>query len=158
MQRFSTTENKVFALYKDQYDEILQTGETPNNLQIAQKFIANGYDVFLLANPHNTKSADFIIRQKNKLFYVEGKTSSGGSALSVRLSEGAKQANRIAINFSIIPQFHDLYHQTRKAFENNEFLTNLYIFKGSVLVEINKDIALSPKYDKLLSALWNKRK
>ena len=41
MQRFSTTENKVFALYKDQYDEILQTGETPNNLQIAQKFVAN---------------------------------------------------------------------------------------------------------------------
>ena len=146
------------TLYTNQYDEILKTGETPNNLQIAQKFIANGYDVFLLANPHNTKSADFIIRQKNKLFYVEGKTSSGGSALSVRLSEGAKQANRIAINFSIIPQFHDLYHQTRKAFENNEFLTNLYIFKGSVLIEINKDIALSPKYDKLLSALWNKRK
>ena len=158
LKRLSLAENKIYTLYTNQYDEILKTGETPNNLQIAQKFVANGYDVFLLANPHNTKSADFIIRQRNKIFYVEGKTSSGGSALSVRLSEGAKQANRIAINFSIIPQFHDLYHQTRKAFENNESLTNLYIFKGSVLVEINKDIALSPKYDKLLSALWNKRK
>ena len=88
LQRFSTAENKIYTLYTNQYDEILKTGETPNNLQIAQKFVANGYDVFLLANPHNTKSADFIIREKDKLFYVEGKTSSGGSALSVRVSEG----------------------------------------------------------------------
>ena len=158
LQRFSTAENKIYTLYTNQYDEILKTGETPNNLQIAQKFVVNGYDVFLLANPHNTKSADFIIRQKNKLFYVEGKTSSGGSALSARLNEGAKQANRIAINFSIIPRFHDLYHQTRKAFEKNESLTNLYIFKGSILVEINRDIVLSSQYDKLLSTSWNKRK
>ena len=54
----------------------------------------------LLANPHITKSADFIVRQKNKLFYVEGKNSSGGSALSVRLSEGARQSEIIAVNFS----------------------------------------------------------
>ena len=92
MQRFSTTENKIFTLYKNQYDEILKTGEIPNNLQIAQKFVKNGYDVFLLANPRITKSADFIVRQKNKFFYVEGKNSSGGSALSVRLSEGAQQS------------------------------------------------------------------
>ena len=143
MQRFSTTENKVFALYKDQYDEIQQTGETPNNLQIAQKFVMNGYDVFLLSNPKATKSADFIIRRRNCLYYVEGKTSTGGSALSVRLSEGAKQANRIAINFSIIPQFHDLYHQTRKAFENNEFLTNLYIFGLLVKMRPQKDKKVS---------------
>lgn len=117
LQRFSTAENKIYTLYTNQYDEILKTGETPNNLQIAQKFVVNGYDVFLLANPHNTKSADFIIRQKNKLFYVEGKTSSGGSALSVRLNEGAKQANRIVINLIGKKRGKSLLSEIKKAFE-----------------------------------------
>ncbi|MBR5434657.1 MAG: hypothetical protein IK117_09510, partial [Bacteroidales bacterium] len=38
LQRFSTAENKIYTLYTNQYDEILKTGEIPNNLQIAQKF------------------------------------------------------------------------------------------------------------------------
>ena len=84
LQRFSTAENKIYTLYTNQYDEILKTGETPNNLQIAQKFIANGYDVFLLSNPKATKSADFIIRRRNCLYYVEGKTSTGGLLVVVR--------------------------------------------------------------------------
>ena len=32
--RFSTAENKIYTLYTNQYDEILKTGEIPNNLQI----------------------------------------------------------------------------------------------------------------------------
>ncbi|MBO7125617.1 MAG: hypothetical protein J6V74_07245 [Bacteroidales bacterium] len=68
LQRFSTAENKIYTLYTNQYDEILKTGEIPNNLQIAQKFVNNGYDVFLLSNPNATKSADFIIRQRNRVF------------------------------------------------------------------------------------------
>ena len=56
LKRLSMAENKIFTLYTNQYDEILKTGEIPNNLQIAQKFVKNGYDVFLLANPRITKS------------------------------------------------------------------------------------------------------
>ena len=104
LQRFSTIENKIYTLYTNQYDEILQTGETPNNLQIAQKFVANGYDVFLLSNPKATKSADFIIRRRNCLYYVEGKTSSGGSSIEHRFEKGATQADRIAVNFIGLPQ------------------------------------------------------
>ena len=87
LKRLSLAENKIYTLYTNQYDEILKTGETPNNLQIAQKFVANGYDVFLLSNPKATKSADFIIRRRNCLYYVEGKTSSGGSSLVHRFEK-----------------------------------------------------------------------
>ncbi|MBR4689565.1 MAG: hypothetical protein IKO90_03765 [Bacteroidales bacterium] len=99
LKRLSMAENKIFTLYTDQFDEILKTGEIPNNLQIAQKFVENGYDVFLLSNPKGTKSADFIIRTRNCLYYVEGKTSSGGSSLVHRFEKGAEQADRIAVNF-----------------------------------------------------------
>ena len=158
LKRLSLSENKIFTLYTDQYDEMLKTGEIPNNLQIAQKFVANGYDVFLLSNPNATKSADFIIRKRNCLYYIEGKTSTGGSALSIRLSDGAKQSDKIVINFIGFPSFHALFHQSRKIFEGNDALSTLYFFKGSRLIKITRDIALSKKYDKLLYSLWNAKK
>ncbi|MBP5722115.1 MAG: hypothetical protein J6X18_00825 [Bacteroidales bacterium] len=55
LQRFSTVGNKILTLYANQYNEILKKGETPNNLQIAQKLVDNGYDVFMLSNPKGTK-------------------------------------------------------------------------------------------------------
>ena len=156
--RFSTAENKIYTLYTNQYDEILKTGEIPNNLQIAQKFVANGYDVFLLSNPKATKSADFIIKQKNKVFYVEGKTSSGGSALSVRLSEGAKQADRIVVNFYTYPSLKDLIAEVLLAFERNSNLKQLILFKGSRLISVERDLFESTYFEKQFKMIWNVRK
>ena len=156
--RFSTAENKIYILYANQYDEILKTGEIPNNLQIAQKFVANGYDVFLLSNPKATKSADFIIKQKNKVFYVEGKTSSGGSALSVRLSEGAKQADRIVVNFYTYPSLKDLIAEVLLAFERNSNLKQLILFKGSRLISVERDLFESTYFEKQFKMIWNARK
>lgn len=154
LKRLSLVENKIYTLYTNQYDEILKTGETPNNLQIAQKFVGNGYDVFLLANPHTTKSADFIIRKKNCLYYVEGKTSSGGSALTVRLSEGAKQADRIAVNFIGSPQINMLSAEITNIFIQRATLLRIYLFKKSRLLVINRDMALSKKFNDIFYNLW----
>lgn len=158
MQRFSTTENKVFALYKDQYDEILQTGETPNNLQIAQKFVANGYDVFLLSNPKGTKSADFIIRKRNCLYYVEGKTSTGGSALSIRLSDGAKQSDRIALNFIGLPQTSKITDLIKNVFFQNQNLIELIIFKKGRLIIIKKKDCFAKNFEKAFKRIWGSKK
>ena len=158
LKRLSMIENKIFSLYTDQYDEILKTGETPNNLQIAQKFVANGYDVFLLSNPNATKSADFIIKQKNKVFYVEGKTSSGGSALSVRLSEGAKQANRIVVNLTGPISAQNLSTNIKHAFEHNENLQCMYIFKGARLIFVIRKDVFSKTFFHILLRLWSSKK
>ena len=158
MQRFSTTENKIFTLYKNQYDEILKTGEIPNNLQIAQKFVNNGYDVFLLSNPNATKSADFIIRQRNRVFYVEGKTSSGGSALSVRLNDGAKQADRIALNFIGFPKTSRIIELVNLTFNNHANINELFLFKGSRLISINRDFCNSKHFKNEFYKLWTKNK
>ena len=151
-------ENKIYTLYTNQYDEILKTGETPNNLQIAQKFVANGYDVFLLSNPRGTKSADFIIRKKNILFYVEGKTSSGGSALSVRLSEGAKQADRIVINLTNYSKLKRLAENIKATFIQNPSLRELLIFKGLILIQIDRYLITSKDYSKIIFKEFNRKK
>ena len=154
LQRFSTAENKIYTLYTNQYDEILKTGETPNNLQIAQKFVTNGYDVFLLSNPKATKSADFIIRRRNCLYYVEGKTSTGGSALAMRLSDGAKQADRIAINFIGNPQINILSAEITNVFIQKVGLHSIYLFKKSRLIVVTRDMALSKKFSDVFYNLW----
>ena len=154
LQRYSTSENKIFTLYANQYDEILKTGETPNNMQIAQKFVSNGYDVYLLSNPKATKSADFIIRRRNCLYYVEGKTSTGGSALAMRLSDGAKQADRIAINFIGNPQINILSAEITNIFIQKVGLHSIYLFKKSRLIVIKRDMALSKKFSDVFYNLW----
>ena len=158
LQRFSTAENKIYTLYTNQYDEILKTGETPNNLQIAQKFVANGYDVFLLSNPKATKSADFIIRRRNCLYYVEGKTSSGGSALSSQLDKGAQQADRIVVNFIGNVGINRISAYIKTTFEHNENLRCIYFFKGTRLIFIKRNDAFVKKFAKTFSHLWNVNK
>ena len=61
LKRYSTAENAVYGLNISQYDDILLSGEMPKNLVIAQKLVANKFDVFLLSNPTSTKSADFVL-------------------------------------------------------------------------------------------------
>ncbi|MBR4498720.1 MAG: hypothetical protein IKP08_08590 [Bacteroidales bacterium] len=154
LKRLSLAENKIYTLYTNQYDEMLQTGETPNNLQMAQKFVTNGYDVFLLSNPKATKSADFIIRRRNCLYYVEGKTSTGGSALAMRLSDGAKQADRIAINFIGNPQINILSAEITNVFIQKVGLHSIYLFKKSRLIVVTRDMALSKKFSDVFYNLW----
>ncbi len=158
LKRLSLAENKIFTLYTNQYDELLKTGEIPNNLQIAQKFMGNGYDVFLLSNPNATKSADFIIRQKNRVFYVEGKTSSGGSSLVHRFEKGAEQADRIAINLYQASSVKKIFTEIRYAFERNTNLRNIFLFKGSRLISIERDLFESTYFEKQFKAIWNKKK
>ncbi|MCQ2976230.1 MAG: hypothetical protein MJ211_15630, partial [Bacteroidales bacterium] len=140
------------------YDDILKTGETPKNLQIALKFVKNKFDVFLLSNPSNTKSADFIIRQKGKLFYVEGKTLNGKNSLGHRLEKGVQQSNRIAIDIIGTKDFMTIKAEIFRSFIKNENLQEVMLFKGSRLININRDIAYSKDFDNTFKKIWNKQK
>ena len=154
LQRFSTAENKICTLYTNQYDEILKTGEIPNNLQIAQKFVANGYDVFLLSNPKATKSADFIICKRNCLYYVEGKTSSGGSSLVHRFERGVEQADRIAINFIGYPNLRDIMEIIQHTFYTTN-VKELILFKNSRMIITTAKDCNTKEFTKVFKRLWN---
>lgn len=158
LKRFSNTENFVYGLNISQYDDILLSGEMPNNLEIAKKFISNKFDVYLLSNPQSTKSADFIIRKNGALLYVEGKTSNGGSALLTRLIEGAKQSNRIAINFLHYPTVRTLISNIQEVFRKNFELQEVFIFKGSRLITIKRDEVYGKQFEEVFYMLWVKNK
>jgi hypothetical protein len=157
LKRLSLAENKIYTLYTNQYDEMLQTGETPNNLQIAQKFVMNGYDVFLLSNPKATKSADFIVRKRNCLYYVEGKTSSGGSSLVHRFEKGAEQADRIAINFIGIPPTCKITDLIKTQFYNQKLIV-LILFKGRRMIVITRKDCFAKNFEKTFKRVWGSKK
>ena len=158
MQRFSTTENKIFTLYENQYDEILKIGEIPNNLQIAQKFVANGYDVFLLPNPMHSTSADFIVRKKSFLFYVEAKTLNGKNSLDHRLHKGSKQSEHIAVNIIGTHDVDYIARTIKSAFERNCELKNVIIFKGSRLIKTTAVDVQKNDYPKFFRRIWIQNK
>ena len=158
LQRFSTNENAVYGLNIRQYDDILLSGEMPNNVAIAQKLVMNKYDVFLLSNPNSTKSADFILRKRNCLYYVEGKTSTGGSALVHQLEKGAKQANRIVIDFIALPKTRDITQLIQSTFNNHINLVEIMLFKGKSLISIKRKDYTAKDFAKRFKQLWYKTK
>lgn len=158
LKRYSTSENAVYGLNISQYDDILLSGEMPKNLAIAQKLVVNKFDVFLLTNPTSTKSADFVLRKRNCLYYVEGKTSSGGSALSTRMEEGNKQAERIVINFVSNPSLRNISALIKTSFYKYAHLKELFLLKGSRLIDIERDFAESVNFEARFAKLWGQRK
>ena len=158
LKRYSTAENAVYGLNISQYDDILLSGEMPKNLVIAQKLVANKFDVFLLSNPTSTKSADFVLRKRNCLYYVEGKTSSGGSALSTRMEEGNKQADRIVVNFISYPSLHEIFSLVKTTFYKYTQLKELFLLKGSRLIDIKRDFSESVNFEERFTKLWGQRK
>lgn len=158
MKRFTEGENKIFTLNESQYAKILISGEMPKNLQIAHKFVKNKYDVFILSNPSNTKSADFIIRQKDKLFYVEGKTSIGGASFSQRLKEGVSQSDRIVINLIAEMKEKCFRKEIIAAFSQYESLKCIMVFRGSRLFWIDRKIVFTTRFEDFLHKLWMQKK
>ena len=116
------------------------------------------FDVFLLSNPNSTKSADFILRKRNCLYYVEGKTSTGGSALVHQLGKGAKQANRIVIDFIALPKTRDITQLIQSTFNNHINLVELLLFKGKSLISIKRKDYTAKAFAKRFKQLWYKTK
>lgn len=158
LPRFSTNEAAVYGLNIRQYDEILITGEMPNNIAIAQKLVMNKFDVFLLSNPNSTKSADFILRKYNRLYYVEGKTLNGKNSLDHLIEKGCAQANRIVIDIVGISKTNYIIKEIKNAFESYPSLQEIFLLKGSRLIQITYKMSLAKTFVKNFKNVWNKNK
>ena len=99
-------------------------------------------------------------RDKNQVItdYVEGKTSTGGSALSIRLSDGAKQSDRIALNFIGLPQTSKITDLIKNVFFQNQNLIELIIFKKGRLIIIKKKDCFAKNFEKAFKRIWGSKK
>ena len=154
----STKENSIFGINMQSFDKALSEKEMPANLAMAKKFVKNKYDVYLLSNPKTITSADFIVSKKGKIFYIEGKKSTGGGAFITRIKDGAKQSDRVAVDLIDYGNTNKLSSDIKSAFVDEANLKELYLFKGGRLIKIERDVALSNNFYKWFAKQWVKNK
>ncbi len=152
----STKDNSIFGMGMQMFDKKLKEGEMPANLSLAKKFVAKGYDVYMLHNPKNTRSADYILRKDNKLYYTEGKFLTGKNSLDHKFYK--EQSERISIDVMSSISANYVSSIVKTAFEQYSNLKEVILFKGSRMIKISYDKATKKKFDRLFRQEWNLQK
>lgn len=150
----STKDNSIYGIGMKDFDRKLTEKEMPKNLALAKKALAHGYDVYLLTNPNDIKSADFLFEKKNKIFYVEGKTATGKNSLIHNLNSGATQSERVAVDIVGNKNTRYIFGVIKQAFNQEKTLQEIILFKGGKMVNVARHDILSSKSEKIFRKKW----
>lgn len=149
---------KVFApeaITKEILDENV---EYKKNLEMAQKMAKNGYNVYLLSNPNNVKSADMILEKGGKVYYTEAKLSTGKNSLNHNFEKGGKQAERVLVDMTGTDDTRYLYGEIKNAFDKNVNLKEIKLLKGSREISIPRQFVYNSSFEKRFKKIWEQRK
>lgn len=154
----STAKGSIFAT-EELPKKIDKTNlELSKNIQMAKKMANNGYDVYLLSNPHSIKSADFIFAKGGKVYYTEGKLSTGKNSLDHNLAKGSKQSERILIDLTGTNDTNYISAQLEEAFENNSALKEVMLLKGGRLVSVTNRTMERKDFKQYFRKKWEQKK
>lgn len=156
--KYSNGKNKIYATEPIIEENIKNNPEYNKNLQMAQKMVNNGYDVYLLSNPHGNKSADFLLVKDNKVYYTEGKLSSGKNSLNHNLNKGATQSERILIDLTGTKDTNYIASQLEIAFNNNPNLKEVKILKGGREIKITSRDMERRNFKLFFKKEWERKK
>ncbi len=118
----------------------------------------NGYDCYLLSNPNNTKSADFLFVKDGKVLYTEGKLSTGKSSLDHNLSKGSRQSERILIDLTGTRDTNYISSQLEKAFNQNDNLKEVMLLKGGRLISVKATDVRNKSFQNKFKKVWEQNK
>ena len=112
----------------------------------ARKAVEHGYRVYILPNPRNTRTADFIFERRGIFKLFDLKTISGKSIVESRLMESIGQTNRVLLNLTIDYNPALLARSIKRYFECSEEAMEVLIFKGKKMISVDRALTLSPNY------------
>ena len=118
-------------------------------LEAARKVVTFGYKVYILPNPHDFRTADFIFERRNVFKMYDLKTISGKSIVGSRLIESIGQANRVLLNMTSDYSPAALARSIKMYFESSDEALEIMLFKGKKMISITRDLTLSPEYYKI---------
>ncbi|MBO4800335.1 MAG: hypothetical protein J5545_00460 [Bacteroidaceae bacterium] len=107
-----------------------QDADYPSLLSAARKAVELGYKVYILPNPHDFRTADFIFVRRGVYKLFDLKTISGRTIVGSRLIESIGQANRVLLNMPAGYSTRLLAADIRSYFEANQEALEVLIFKG----------------------------
>lgn len=110
-----------------------------NLLNAARKAVEHGYKVYILPNPKDIRTADFIFERKGVYRLYDLKTIQGKASVDNRLKESIGQSNRILLNMAVDYNPRHLAMAIKHYFEQNQSAMEVLIFKGSKIISIIRE-------------------
>jgi hypothetical protein len=129
-----------------------------NLMNAAQKAVKRGYTVYVLPNPKEVRTADFIFVRKGVYKLYDLKTISGKTSAKNRLIGSIGQTNRVLLNITSNYNPGSLARSIKRYFENSSTALEVLVFKGMKTVSITRDLTLSPNYYQLFMKRYLKGK
>ena len=117
-----------------------------NLLIAARKAVEFGYRVYMLPNPTETRTPDFILYKKGVYRTYDLKTVYGKASIGDSLLDSVGQCNSILINMTTEYNTRRLAYAIKRYFEVNEKAWEILIFKGRKRIPIKRTLALKPEF------------
>ena len=120
-----------------------------NLLNAARKAVDHGYKVFILPNPKDIRTADFIFERKGVYKMFDLKTISGKTSASSRLLESIGQTNHVVLNMVANYSPRLLAKDVQFYFEVNKEAREVLIIKGSKFLSVSRQFVKGKDYVKM---------
>lgn len=125
-----------------------------NLLVAARKAVEFGYQVYLLPNPTEIRTPDFILVKKGVYRTYDLKTVFGKSSIGDSLLDSIGQCNRILLNMQVDYNTRYLAIDIRKYFEINDNAIEILIFKGGRHFSVRRFTVSRPDFMSLFKKLY----
>ena len=107
-------------------------------LAAARKGVEHGYRVFILPNPKQFRTADFIFEQNGIYKIYDLKTIYGKSIVSTRLQESIGQTRHVLLNMTIDYNHRQLAVEILSFFRTNPSACEVLIFKHQKMISVTR--------------------
>ena len=142
--------NNIYSAISEQCDDF------DNLINAACKAVERGYSVYILPNPRNCRTADFIFRKKTSYTMYDLKPVSGMGSVGTQLLDSIGQSNRILLNISSEYNARLLAADIKSYFEFNRHAVEVLIFKGKKTISVNRYIVQSPMFHRQFRKKYEK--
>jgi len=115
-------------------------------IDAARKAVEQGYTVYLLPNPRNCRTADFIFVKKGAYTMYDLKTVYGKGSVGTQLLDSIGQSNRILLNITSDYNARLLAADIKAYFEVNRKAVEVLLFKGKKAISVNRYATQSPMF------------
>ena len=128
------TDENIYSVGGEKSDDF------QNLLIAARKAVEFGYRVYMLPNPIETRTPDFILYKKGVYRVYDLKTVYGKTSVSGSLLDSVGQCNSILINMTTEYNTRRLALAIKKYFEFNEKAIEVLVFKGRKRISVSRTL------------------
>ncbi len=128
------SDSEIFSVGGEESDDY------QNLLMAARKAVEFGYKVYMLPNPREIRTPDFIFYKKGVYRTFDLKTVFGKSSVGDSLLDSIGQCNCILLNMTTEYNTRQLAFAIKRYFETNDKALEILIFKGHKRIPIIRSI------------------